>query len=504
MPRDLLKLSPEVEAALKEPNIDIGLSQIAKAYGEMREVIRQHYPALWPQTHAFLSAMSSLCFADFSLPVTMIAIGPSGSGKTEPLTWIMRSGSEHIIRSDSFTPKSFVSHSANIKKDDLKKIDLLPRLKDRCLCTKELAPLFAGREDDLRVAFAQLTSVLDGEGLVSSSGTQGTRGYEERIIFAWLGATTPPQNRVFQLMAALGTRLFFFSTDVKRPSASDYAAILSSKVKKANGKEECQATIKKYTSLLFESIPVRSLPFDKIKIPEPIAASIGLLTDALTRLRGSLSLGEGDTPCDDRHGAPAIEHGWRAIQVLGALAKGSALARGVRVVEADDYRFVRHVCLSSMPEYRRLTFEALLSRGGEVSALDVARLSVMAKKTAHHYLKELHILGIVESEIDEEPYRYRLKDEFRGLLDERTPSNPVTPHTERSSKIGNTLTRDNHSSKGVTTNAGVPIFEVQVGVTENDGVCLTNTKWNGEMCEKYKETFDGEKYELQPDLPKGF
>jgi hypothetical protein len=299
------------------------------------------YMPIWPPL--------PLCWEDFDLPVTMIACGPSGSGKTEPLTWIMRSGFEDFVRVDSFTPASFVTHAANVKKSDLAKIDLLPKLKNRCLCTKELAPLFAGREDELRSRFAQLTSVLDGEGLVTSSGSQGTRGYSERIRFAWLGATTPPSNKVFSLMAALGTRLFFFSTDFERPKASDYSSIISGRRGNADEKGICQSEVKDFLELFFNRFPIRSLPFDFITIPDHFSKSLGLLCDALTRLRGGGSLGEGQASDDDRYGAPAIEHGWRAARSLRP-RQGSALIRaknalGRKIMNLSGV-FVSPPCLS--------------------------------------------------------------------------------------------------------------------------------------------------------------
>jgi hypothetical protein len=57
---------------------------------------------------------------------------------------------DRVIRLDQFTPKAFVSHAANRKPEQLAKIDLLPKLKDKTLLVKELAPIFRGREDSLR------------------------------------------------------------------------------------------------------------------------------------------------------------------------------------------------------------------------------------------------------------------------------------------------------------------------------------------------------------------
>jgi hypothetical protein len=51
------------------------------------------------------------------------------------------SAEQFLLRVDDFTPASFVSHAANRKKSQLESIDLLPRVKDKVMLTKELAPL---------------------------------------------------------------------------------------------------------------------------------------------------------------------------------------------------------------------------------------------------------------------------------------------------------------------------------------------------------------------------
>lgn len=475
------EMPPTIKSALEQPSLNLSLPAISKAYQGMREIVERHYPALWPQLHAYLATTASLCWSDFPLPVTMIAMGPSGSGKTEPLSWIMRSGLEGVVRSDFFTSKSFVTHASNIKKEKLAEIDLLPKLRDACLCTKELAPLFSGREDDLRVAFAQLTSVLDGEGLVTSSGTQGTRGYPEPVNFCWLGATTPPRPRVFALMAALGTRLFFFSTDCGCPHAADYAALIRGAKRPSVDRAECAEVVREFLKTLFSEIPRRSLSIDEIGVHEEIAASIGLYCEALTLLRGGLSLSDGETMDDDRHGAPAIEHGWRAAQVMRALTVGSALIRGERSAGVKDMQFVRRVCLSSMPEYRRLVFEAVLGANGRTTGSDVAKRTSMAKRTALHHLRALAVLGIVEAETDFEPFRFTLKEEFHPLL-EHTPTSRVTPSDQHNRISGNTLTMRN--------------YELQ-GVTQNDGAC-------NESVSKPPSPFPEEGFVPEADLPEGF
>jgi hypothetical protein len=50
---------------------------------------------------------------------------------------------------DNFSAKSFVSHSTAVKREELEKIDLLPRIKDKFFITPELSPTFTKKDDDL-------------------------------------------------------------------------------------------------------------------------------------------------------------------------------------------------------------------------------------------------------------------------------------------------------------------------------------------------------------------
>ena len=65
---------------------------------------------------------------------------------------------------------------------------MLPKIKNKFFLTPELAPTFAAREDDLLQTLGVLTRVADGHGYESDSGAQGHRGYNEDIMFSWLGA----------------------------------------------------------------------------------------------------------------------------------------------------------------------------------------------------------------------------------------------------------------------------------------------------------------------------
>src|SRR5262249_58021796 len=117
-----------------------------------------------------------------SNPVAVIYVGGPSSSKTTVADLF----ADHAIAyvSDNFTPAAFVSHAANRTTKDLGKVDLLPRIKHKVLVTPELAPIFRGKEDELAQRFAIITRVLDGQGLMTDSGTHGRRGYRGDYRFA--------------------------------------------------------------------------------------------------------------------------------------------------------------------------------------------------------------------------------------------------------------------------------------------------------------------------------
>src|SRR5262249_52734990 len=106
-------------------------------------------------------------------------------------------------RADDFTTASFVSQAANRTAQQLAGVDLLPKIKDRVLLTPELAPIFRGDDDTLTSRFSKVTRVLDGQGLVTHSGTHGRRGSSGDHLFAWIGCTTPLPERAWRIMGQL-------------------------------------------------------------------------------------------------------------------------------------------------------------------------------------------------------------------------------------------------------------------------------------------------------------
>ena len=137
---------------------------------DWKVVVGEHFPGLVPPVAACIATACSLILSDLSNCPALVLIGQPSSSKTTILEFINPS---FVYLSDNFTPRAFVTHAANIKKADLEKIDLLPRLKHKLWMVKDLAPIFSKRLDDLTETVGMLTRILDGRGYQSDSGAQG-------------------------------------------------------------------------------------------------------------------------------------------------------------------------------------------------------------------------------------------------------------------------------------------------------------------------------------------
>jgi hypothetical protein len=113
------------------------------------------------------------------------------------------------LYSDNFTPNSFESHNASLAEDQLRKIDLLPKLSNKLFLTPELALIFTSNEDELRKSLGIMTRILDGHGLETDSGAQGHKRYGN-TFFVWIGAAVDVPYRVWKLLGTLGHKIYFY------------------------------------------------------------------------------------------------------------------------------------------------------------------------------------------------------------------------------------------------------------------------------------------------------
>jgi hypothetical protein len=399
-----------IPATLFPPNSNRRLTGLDR----LDATIRKHYPALVTSVHAMLAVFASMSVHGRTKPLSLIFETPSGYGKTAVLQMAFPGHEESplaklVYRSDKFTPRSFVSHAANVKLADMPKLDLLPRLENKVLITKELAPILRGRLEDLQENFSILISVLDGKGFISDSGMHGQRGYDRPILFNWIGATTPLPAATHRLMSQLGTRLLFFEVPAIPPTLKELKDYLSDADPDA-AERECQRAVNVFLASFFHHNPIASIDPASIEFPEDLQEELVRWVSFLVTARAEI-LFEDDKPI----AASPTEGPWKVVNYFKQLAFGHALIHGRRTIESPDIAFIGDVAISSTPGHLRKIIRALRT----VNSVDTAmatRLCEVTSPTARNYLTELQLVGIADlTKGPADIYTASLRDEYRWL-----------------------------------------------------------------------------------------
>lgn len=191
----------------KNVMLDEWQEKLREKYNHLLAVVNRNLPNLWPALEFELSIQKILNIKDCTLPFAGIILGPPSSLKTQVIE-LLRNW-PHTFYTDNFSAKSFVSHTTAVKKEQLAQIDLLPKIKNKCFLTPELAPTFSAKDDDLLQILGIMTRILDGNGYESDSGAQGHRGYSGEMMFTWIGAAVDIPHKVHKYLATLGPKLYF-------------------------------------------------------------------------------------------------------------------------------------------------------------------------------------------------------------------------------------------------------------------------------------------------------
>lgn len=362
-----------------------------KTLEEVEKIIKKNFPSIWFETKACLSACATLCLKNLNGCPSLNLVGNPSGEKTTVLSFFY--GHKNTYISDDFTPRSFVSHSTNVKFEELENIDLLPRIKNKILITPELAPLFESPKDKLIDNFATLTRVLDGEGLNRDSGTHGHRGYCGDYKFIWLGATTPLRASVWNIMGKIGNRLFFLNMREKNRNDLDYLDMFKGRAYEEKVKE-CRGVIRSFLDNHFELNKVRSVEWDA-ENDIFILQEIIKYAQFLSKLRTSLMLWKSEGGNDYEFNFPVTEEPPRAINSLYNLAKGHALINGRNFLKSEDLEIVKAVCFSTMPHDRSEFLKLLSKYEGKLTTSQIQTELNCSDETARKTMKIFEIIGIV-------------------------------------------------------------------------------------------------------------
>jgi len=321
-------------------------------------IVDEEFPGFSSHVIAELSVMAQLRIEDVDLPFTLVYLGEPSTGKTTILK--MLTTTDQAYYTDDFTPRAFVSNSANHKKDELEKIDLLPRIKRKCVVIPDFASLLRRKSEDLLDLFGILTRVLDGQGYSTDTGAHGRRGYEGDYVFMMVAAAVDIKNHIWKLMGNLGHRIYFYrmpqDTRTNEEKQQSILKILGED-KSSKKLARCQKAVKAF----WDSLP-DNVKWNKAGDDEDTRKNIIQLAELLSFLRVEVP------SWHDKDGTyletPVKEDYLRASKHLYNLACGHSFIFGRTHVTKDDLSLVVKVALDSAPKERTNLFKALIKNNG--------------------------------------------------------------------------------------------------------------------------------------------
>jgi hypothetical protein len=432
----------------KNMTLDEWQEKLVGKYDHLQDTVNRNFPSLWPALEFELSILKILNIKDCTLPFAGTILGVPSSLKTQCIE-LLRSW-PNTFYTDNFSAKSFVSHTTAVPKEMLAEIDLLPKIKNKCFLTPELAPTFAAKDDDLIQILGIMTRILDGNGYESDSGAQGHRGYSGKMMFTWVGAAVDIPHKVHKLLGTLGPKLYFLRLPVQGKTEEGYL----DQIKNDNFNTrvgEAKEALFDYLKW-FEIIPDTAIDnkTSLLKVPWNSEKNDKLAQRYIVRLARLLAHLRGVAPTwnsNDSQGSnyaytlPTIEEPDRAIQQLTNLARGHALSQGRISIALDDVPMIIKIVLSTASKERVTIFDLLLAYNGKLTASEISTSLNMSLPTARRIMLELWVLKLVDKDNPEDntsaeqislrpDFSWFITEEFRGLRNDNKGSQCGLSKTE--------------------------------------------------------------------------
>ena len=402
--------------------------KLEEQYKELKKTVIDNIPEIWPGLEFGLSTLRILNILGCNLPFIGLILGRPSSYKTQIISLLSKWYC--VYYTDDFTAKSFVSHSTSVSKEELAEIDMLPRIKNRLFLIPELAPMFTVKDEDLNKTLGIITRIADGHGFKSNSGAHGQRGYDENIMFTWIGAVVDIPYKVHKMLGNLGFKLYFFRLPFKEKTENDLIMEMSEDFSEKINK--IRSTLFDYL-YLFETGPhmiydneLNKIKWDNSRDDYDAKRCIAKLGTLLGHLRCIATTWhtEGTQGSDYGYAVSQPEDPRRAITVLQNLARGHALLTGRDYITLEDIPIVAKTVLSTAQTERVSLFYLLLDNGGDVSTNDIVEYLGVSKPTARRTMTELNAVGLVEEyerkeQTDTQFTKHiRLRDDFGWFLSE--------------------------------------------------------------------------------------
>jgi hypothetical protein len=350
------------------------------------------------------SGYATLFINGITQPISLFLLGDPSTKKSSLLE-IMR-GLDKTLFSDIFSPASFVSGARDIEGGDL-----LPRLRNKCLVTPELAVLFKDR--NLPQTLGMLTRLLDGFGYVRHTGF-GEVGLHENVRFNWCAAIVKIQPKIWDLLGHLGHRLLFLHLENENESAEVVENRLIRMITEDRDYIEKLSICRNAVIAYFQKIQAR--------YPNGVTWNIAMDEQSAKQLivRSALMLKSLRGTIDPKDATNTIfEEPTRLTQSFYNICRGYALMHDRTHVIFNDVESVLAVMLDSAPPERKKLLLALLEQNGEIDTDQYMEMSKHGHKRVLDDFTNFETLNIVEFVQGNTVKKIKLKPEFSWLLDKK-------------------------------------------------------------------------------------
>lgn len=454
----------------KNITFDKWKANLIQKYQNLQQAVQKDMPEICVGLEFELSVLRVLNIRDCTLPFIGILLGPPSSYKTVILGLLKQW--PNTFFTDNFTAKSFVSHTTSVKtEEELREIDLLPKLKDNLFLTPELSPTFTAKDEDLHLVLGIITRVADGQGLSTDSGAHGHRGYDEPIMFTGVGAAVDVPRKVYKLLGNLGAKLYFLripsvdrtEQELSLEDKKDDFNVRYERIKSAlmdylkwfeihpyaatvgnnNSVNDVESTIanksndsrdeKEHLQPSSQQLPLIKIEADRTNDEVKALECIRRLAILLAHLRQPAITwdskdGQGS---DYAYSVSLVENADRAYTLLKNVGRGHALLTGRNYLAVEDVPLIIKIVLSTAHIDRVKIFDLLLNHNGELNTNIIMQSLNVSKPTALKTMLELKIIGLVDKSEDvydenvnnkvrhiylnKERYSWFLSDDFKKL-----------------------------------------------------------------------------------------
>jgi len=324
------------------------VGNIAQSLAQAQQLVDLHFPGWWPRVFGGLAAIAALRLDTLGHCPTLIFAGPSSAGKStlmDMLSGLNKAIVDNILRVDSITAASFVSQNANKTAKELDEQDLLPKLKDKVMLTRDLGTAFRGNPEQQKNLFAVLLNILDGKGYATAAGTHGLRDFSGEYIFTWLAVCLPLAPATWDAQKDLGSRFLYYDLKGPEQQTDEEIVRLRQGVNFGDKVKECRKAIDAVLAHIFyyrNAQGVIGLARGTTTWGgDPMEVQIWTvrLARLLSRSRTIVKDLADEDPMDDDPN--------RNISHLEALTRGAAILQGRDSVEMADLALATHVVFSS-------------------------------------------------------------------------------------------------------------------------------------------------------------